>query len=257
MMVGWYHWLNGHEFEQALEVGGGQGILACCSPLSCKVSDTTELLNWTESSFTCISTSIFICLVSVLFSVYLSMADKLHTLWMLQLIFITFCTLSLNSTFMILISRQEYWSGLLFPSPGDLSDPEIEPTSLTSPVLAERIFPTSATWEAQLELSLLCVLSRVQFFVTLCTAEHQLHCPWDFLGKNIGVGCHFLLQGIFLTQGSTKCDKNRSINYNIHNLWRRLSAINRCTLSNTETKHIKIILDTQVKLDFKYLYRID
>ena len=29
-----------------------------------------------------------------------------------------------------------------------------------------------------------------------------LLCPWDFLGKNTGVGCHFLLQGIFLTQGS-------------------------------------------------------
>ena len=235
---------------------GNPGMLQSIELQSVRHNWVTEL-NWTESSFTCISTIIFICLVSVLFSVYLSMADKLHTLWMLQLIFITFCTLSLNSTFTILISRQEYWSGLLFPSPGDLSDPEIEPTSLTSPVLAERIFPTSATWEAQLELSLLCVLSRVQFFVTLCTAEHQLHCPWDFLGKNIGVGCHFLLQGIFPTQGSTKCDKNRSINYNIHNLWRRLSAINRCTLSNTETKHIKIILDTQVKLDFKYLYRID
>ena len=121
-MVGWYHWLDGHEFEQALEVGGGQGILACCSPLSCKVSDTTELLNWTESSFTCISTIIFICLVSVLFSVYLSMADKLHTLWMLQLIFITFCILNLNSTYDIDIqarvlewvaisfSRRSFWS---------------------------------------------------------------------------------------------------------------------------------------------------
>jgi len=30
----------------------------------------------------------------------------------------------------------------------------------------------------------------------------RLLCPWDFLGKNIGVGCHFLLQGIFPTQGS-------------------------------------------------------
>ena len=29
----------------------------------------------------------------------------------------------------------------------------------------------------------------------------QLLCPWDFPGKNAGVGCHFLLQGIFLTQG--------------------------------------------------------
>ena len=29
----------------------------------------------------------------------------------------------------------------------------------------------------------------------------RLLCPWNFLGKNMGVGCHFLLQGIFLTQG--------------------------------------------------------
>ena len=32
MMVGWHHRLNGHEFEQALGVGDGQGSLACCSP---------------------------------------------------------------------------------------------------------------------------------------------------------------------------------------------------------------------------------
>ena len=32
-MVGWYHRLNGHEFEQALGVGDGQGSLACCSPM--------------------------------------------------------------------------------------------------------------------------------------------------------------------------------------------------------------------------------
>ena len=32
-MVGWHHWLNGHEFEQALGVGDGQGSLACCSPM--------------------------------------------------------------------------------------------------------------------------------------------------------------------------------------------------------------------------------
>ena len=30
----------------------------------------------------------------------------------------------------------------------------------------------------------------------------RLHCPWDFPGKDTGVGCHFLLLGIFLTQGS-------------------------------------------------------
>ena len=46
-------------------------------------------------------------------------------------------------------SRQEYWSGLPFPSPGDLPDPGIKPASLTSLVLAGRFFTTSAIWEAQ------------------------------------------------------------------------------------------------------------
>ena len=41
-MVGWHHRLNGHEFEQAPEVGDGQGSLACCSPWGCKESDMTE-----------------------------------------------------------------------------------------------------------------------------------------------------------------------------------------------------------------------
>ena len=47
-MVGWHHWLDGHECEQDLGVGGGQGSLACCSPQGCKESDTTKQLNWTE-----------------------------------------------------------------------------------------------------------------------------------------------------------------------------------------------------------------
>ena len=44
-------------------------------------------------------------------------------------------------------SRQEYWSGLPCPSPGDLPDPGIEPVSLTSPALAGGFFTTSTTWE--------------------------------------------------------------------------------------------------------------
>ena len=46
-MVGWYHQLDGHEFEQAPGVGDRQGSLACCSPWGRKESDTTERLNWT------------------------------------------------------------------------------------------------------------------------------------------------------------------------------------------------------------------
>ena len=36
-LVGWHHWLNGHEFEQALGDGDGQGSLVCCSPGGCRV----------------------------------------------------------------------------------------------------------------------------------------------------------------------------------------------------------------------------
>ena len=49
-------------------------------------------------------------------------------------------------------SRQEYWSGLLCPPPGDLPDPGIKPTSLMSPALAGGLFTASATWEAPVEL---------------------------------------------------------------------------------------------------------
>ena len=44
-IVGWHHRLNGHEFEQALGDGEGQGSLACFSPWSHKESDMTKLLN--------------------------------------------------------------------------------------------------------------------------------------------------------------------------------------------------------------------
>ena len=41
-MLGWYHQLDRHEFEQALGVGDGQGSLACFSPRGLKESDKTE-----------------------------------------------------------------------------------------------------------------------------------------------------------------------------------------------------------------------
>ena len=44
-IVGWHHLLNGLEFQQAPQVGDGQGSLACCSPWGCKALDMTERLN--------------------------------------------------------------------------------------------------------------------------------------------------------------------------------------------------------------------
>ena len=43
-------------------------------------------------------------------------------------------------------SRQEYWSGLPYTPPGDLPNPGIKPTSLTSPALAGGLSTTCATW---------------------------------------------------------------------------------------------------------------
>ena len=43
--VGWHHRLNGHEFEQTLGDGEGQGSLACCKSQDRKVLDTTWQLN--------------------------------------------------------------------------------------------------------------------------------------------------------------------------------------------------------------------
>ena len=47
-MVGWHHWLSGHEFEYTPGVGNWQRGLACCSPWGHKESDMTERLNRTK-----------------------------------------------------------------------------------------------------------------------------------------------------------------------------------------------------------------
>ena len=50
-----------------------------------------------------------------------------------------------------------------------------------------------------------CLFSPVQLFVTYGLYPTRLLCPWDSPGKNIGVGCHALLLGIFLTQELNPC----------------------------------------------------
>ena len=57
-------------------------------------------------------------------------------------------------------SRQEHWSGLPCPLPGDLPDPGIEPASFMSPALAGRFFTSSATWKA----SFLCIYIYIFFY---------------------------------------------------------------------------------------------
>ena len=57
-MIGWHHWLDGHEFEQSPGVGNGQGSLMCYSPWCFKELDMTEWLKWTELKWIFISINI-------------------------------------------------------------------------------------------------------------------------------------------------------------------------------------------------------
>ena len=94
--------------------------------------------------------------------------------------------------------QQEYWTGIPFPSP-DLSDPGTEPAS---PALPGRFFTLNHLGSHR------CIykvkvksLSRVQLFATPCTVLSGSSVHGIFPGNSSGVDCHFLLQGIFPTQG--------------------------------------------------------
>ena len=63
-------------------------------------------------------------------------------------LFATLWTIAHQAPLSMGFSRQEYWTGLPCPPPGDHPDPEIEPLSLMSPALAGGFFSTSTTWEA-------------------------------------------------------------------------------------------------------------
>ena len=64
-------------------------------------------------------------------------------------LFVTLWAVARQAPLSLGVSRQEYWSALPCPPPGDLPNPGIKPTSLMSPVLAGGLFTTSTTWEAQ------------------------------------------------------------------------------------------------------------
>ena len=62
-------------------------------------------------------------------------------------LFVTLWTVAHQAPLSMGFSRQEYWSGLPCPPPGNLPRPGIKLTSFTSPALAGGFFTTSATWE--------------------------------------------------------------------------------------------------------------
>ena len=87
--------------------------------------------------------------------------------------------------------RQEQWSGLSFPSPGDLPDPEIK---LMSPALQVHSLPLSHQVNPKAPMWKWKLLSLIPLFVTPWTVQNSPD-------QNTGVGSHSLLQGIFPIQG--------------------------------------------------------
>ena len=88
--------------------------------------------------------------------------DELHlrNAWVLSRfshvwLFRTPSTIAHQAPLSMEFSRQEYWNGLPFPSPGELPNPVIEPMSLMSAALAGRFFTTSSTWGVPLRNELL------------------------------------------------------------------------------------------------------
>ena len=69
--------------------------------------------------------------------------SHLSRVWLFVTIWTIVCQVPLSMGF----SRQEYWNALLYPPPGDLPNPGVEPTSLTFPASAGAFFTTSAIWE--------------------------------------------------------------------------------------------------------------
>ena len=129
------------------------------SPWGCKESDTTEQLHF-HFPF---QLSLHRVTLYSPYNYFLN-EKKIHQLFVRAVIGLDACMLSYFSRVQLCatlwtvahlallsmeFSRQENWSGLPFPPPGDLPGPEMELTCPMSPVLAGGFFTTSATWEAQ------------------------------------------------------------------------------------------------------------
>ena len=93
------------------------------------------------------------------------MLSHFSHVWLLA----TLWTIAHQAPLSTVFSRQEYWSGLLCPPPGDLSHPEVKPMSLTSPALSGGFFTNCATWEA------LTACNRHKFISSLGRKCHGLN----------------------------------------------------------------------------------
>ena len=122
------------------------------------------------------------------------------------------------------IFSQKFWIGLPIPSPEDLL-PGIEEAS---PVLAGSFLttvPQGSPCKTTLDCIIVCISCSGVPDSLQCHGlkPARLLCPWHSPGKNTRVGCHFLLQGLFPTQGSNLgLLQSRQILYHMSHQGRRL-----------------------------------
>ena len=102
--------------------------------------------------------------------------------------FATLWTAARQTPLSIEFARQEYWSGLPCPPPGDLPYPGFEPTSFKSPALAEGFFTTSTTWEAWQYGS----MTLVPFIYRLSALEGRCTLESEDLGLNLNPVTHYI-----------------------------------------------------------------
>ena len=88
------------------------------------------------------------------------------------------CSLPGSSVFLG-FSRQEYWGGLWFPSPGDLPDPGIEPTASAAPALAGGFFTTAPPGSPQMQYK------QKQMNLTVCQMSNIITLWWQWQGRRM------------------------------------------------------------------------
>ena len=120
------------------------------------------------------------------------MLSRFSCVWIYATLWTVACQALLSMGF----SRQEYWSGLPWPPPGDLPDPQIE---LASPALAGRFLTISTIWEVPQMRKDCPLMGRTPPPMgSESLRPHgpaRLLSPWNSPGKNTGVGCHSFTPG--------------------------------------------------------------
>ena len=109
--------------------------------LSSDPHNNTESWKGRDYYLLCVHVSVYVCVCVCVCVCMLSLFSRVQ-------LFATPWSVALQTPLSIGFFRQEYWSRLSCPPPGDLPDPGIEPMSLMPPALAGGFFTTSTTWEA-------------------------------------------------------------------------------------------------------------